>query len=256
MKSRQYTDNTGLLGGAVLIMLGFVFFFATTGLFGLDWGNFWPVFLTIAGLCFIVAAFMAQPGNRPGYVVVGVILILLSMFFFATTLEMGITWSDQGVLWPVYPLIFGVALLAGYVASGWERVGFLVTGAIMTVLSGILLVLTGTNWLYSFFDNFPITFRFLDDWGWADFANMWWPAILIAFGLMLVGLALLPGSTRARGGLVFTGTMLLMLGIFFQLTTTSFLSWSDQGRLWPVYLIIFGLSLLASRVASPKTNRL
>lgn len=256
MNARHANQNSGVIAGALLILLGIVFLLTTAGVFGLDWGNFWPIFLTIGGICFLVPAFLTDhPDKRAGWVIPGVMLILISAFFFATTLEIGITWSDQGTLWPLYTIIFGLALLAGYAASGGRNIATLATGAVMTGIGIILLVLTRAGWLSSLVDSLSSTFSFMKDWGWAEPLNTWWPLLLVVVGLVLVGIALMP-ATRVKSAPVLVGSMLLMLGIFFQATTLGAISWEDQGRLWPLYPIIFGLALLASTVASRKDRHI
>ena len=65
------------------------------------------------------------------------------------------------------------------------------------------------------------------DWGMA------WPFFGILAGLAMLVMALIADNPRARAGWVFPGTIALLLGVFFLLTTNGILSWSDQGTLWP-----------------------
>jgi hypothetical protein len=149
MESRYYR-NGSVISGVMLIMLGLIFFAATQGAFGLDWGNMWPLFPALAGLAMLVMALVADnPKARVGWVLPGTIALLMGGFFVATTSGI-LSWSDQAVLWPIYPLVVGVAFLAAYVASGFREPGYLIPGAIISLagLAFLGIMLTGTSYAY------------------------------------------------------------------------------------------------------------
>src|SRR5258708_35307474 len=70
-----------------------------------------------------------------------------------------------------------------------------------------------------------------------------WPVALIVFGLAF--LAQFFAGGRRGEGLVFTGVAATLLGAFFLAITLGRLTWNDAGRLWPIYVLIGGLALLA-----------
>src|SRR4051812_34947127 len=114
----KHNNYGGAAGGAILIVLGLVFLAATQGFLSLDWGTIWPVFPMVAGAACLAQAFLVEDKQRRGGLVLGgMIPLLVGAFFFATTMGL-ISWSDQGTLWPVYPLIIGVAFFTAYFASG------------------------------------------------------------------------------------------------------------------------------------------
>src|SRR5438105_1092480 len=116
MNTKQYTNNN-IAGGILLIALGLIFFAATQGVLNLDWGNIWPAFVMLPGVIGIGQAFAVQDSKRrAGQVFGSAILILLGAYFFATTMGV-LSWG----LWPIYPLIVGVAFLAAYITSGFEE---------------------------------------------------------------------------------------------------------------------------------------
>jgi hypothetical protein len=157
----------GAIGGAILIVLGLVFLAATQGFFSLDWGTIWPLFPMLAGAAGLAQAFLVEDRNRPaGLVLGGMIPLLVGAFFFATTMGL-ISWSDQGTLWPVYPLIVGVAFFAAYFVSGREQPAYLVPGAILSLVALVFLGIMLTGSSYSLIGRF-------------------WPLFLIIAGVLLL----------------------------------------------------------------------
>src|SRR6476620_5412229 len=133
MESKNYR-NGSLIGGLALIVLGLVFFAVEQGAFELDWGMAWPFFGILAGLAMLVMALIADnPRARAGWVFPGTIALLLGVFFLLTTNGI-LSWSDQGTLWPIYPLVVGLAFLAAYLASGFRMIGYLIPGAILSLV--------------------------------------------------------------------------------------------------------------------------
>lgn len=51
MELRRF-NNGSIVGGMVIVLLGVIFFLATTGMFGLHWGTMWPGFLMATGIAF------------------------------------------------------------------------------------------------------------------------------------------------------------------------------------------------------------
>jgi hypothetical protein len=245
MNLRQYGDFR-TISGIGLVLLGLIFFAATQGLFGLDWGNSWPAYLLVLGVLGVLGALTNEaPQTRAAVATFGVFLTLLSLFFFATTLGY-VSWGDQAVLWPIYPLILGVALLAGYWAGGSAQPGYLTGGLILVVLGGVFLVITlflGWAWFTGFWERLPV------DWG------RHWPLALLLASVVLFVAAFLVGTRQARPGPVIFGTILLGLGLFFYATTLGWISQDAQGRWWPVYPLIVGLALLVGYFASAQEQR-
>jgi hypothetical protein len=173
METKYYRSSSVVIG-LMLIVLGLAFFAATQGAFGLDWGNIWPLFPIVVGIGLLVAAFVADNANsRAGLVVPGTIALLLGSFFLATTTGI-LSWSDQGTLWPIYPLIVGVSLLAAYAVSGFRQPGYLIPGLIVSMVGLVFLgvVLTGTAY---------------------DYIGKIWPIFVIIAGVLIL---VLPRSRR------------------------------------------------------------
>ncbi|HEX8228344.1 MAG TPA: hypothetical protein VF826_03405 [Chloroflexia bacterium] len=146
MNTKHFSNNS-IVGGAVLILLGAVLLGGTLNPFGLGWGSLWPVFLAIPGTGLLALAFTMSKERRAGIVMSAASLLMLSIFFFAFTLDKA-EWSAQATLWPLYVMIPGLAALVAYLASDMERPGYLMAGAIISTVAGALLVGTVTGSLY------------------------------------------------------------------------------------------------------------
>lgn len=144
----------------VLILLGVFFLLSNIGVLEdleLDIDELWPAFVVLAGLAFLLQ-FLVGGTRDPGLVFVGTAAILLGLFFFLFTLNVElpfefenlrgpIDWDDSEVLWPVYPLIGGVAFVA-LAIFGRDR-GALGVGLVAIAVGVIALPFTlggGENW--------------------------------------------------------------------------------------------------------------
>jgi hypothetical protein len=166
MQSRQ-VSNGATVAGIILILLGLVFFVATQGMFSLDWSNIWPIFPMLVGGGIIAIAFTADtPAARAGAVIGGTIPLLVGAFFFSVTLGV-FQWSDMGNLWPVFPIIVGLAFLAGYFAGNREQPGLLWPAAIIGGTGLVFLIITSTSV------------------GYGIIARLW-PLVLIAIGVLML----------------------------------------------------------------------
>jgi steroid 5-alpha reductase family enzyme len=149
MDTKWYADSTAV-AGVMLVLLGIVFFAVTQGVFNVSWGNIWPVFPMLAGVFLLGLAF-TQPNNatRSGLVFAGTIPFLIGIFFFLTTTGILDT-RARGDLWPVYPLIVGVAFLGAYFASNMQQRYYLFPAAILFAVGGVFLILKLTDTSYSY----------------------------------------------------------------------------------------------------------
>jgi hypothetical protein len=166
MQTRQ-VSNGATVAGIILIVLGVVFFVATQGVFDLDWSNIWPIFPMLVGAGIIAIAFTADnPGARAGAVIGGTIPLLVGAFFFAVTMG-AFQWGDMGTLWPVFPIIVGLAFVAGYFAGNREQPGLLWPAAIIGGIGVIFLIITATSVGYGIITQL-------------------WPLVLIAAGVLML----------------------------------------------------------------------
>jgi hypothetical protein len=160
-------SNGATVAGIVLIVLGLVFFVATQGVFDLNWSSIWPIFPMLVGGGILSMALTAEnSAARAGVVIGGTIPLLVGAFFFAITLGI-FGWGDMGTLWPVFPIIVGLAFVAGYFAGNREQPGLLWPAAIIGGTGLIFLIITGTSI------------------GYGVLAQLW-PLALIAVGALML----------------------------------------------------------------------
>jgi len=81
----------------------------------------------------------------------------------------------------------------------------------------------------------------------ARFFEMWWPSLLILWGVVILT------ASRCRR---WTGALVLItLGLIFQGERLHWAYWWEMERLWPVLLIAIGISILARRIIGRTENQ-
>jgi hypothetical protein len=137
----------------------------------------WPIFPVLAGLGFFVT-WLASPNKREAYGVMipATITGLVGLFFFLFTLGI-VPWSAMGVLWPVFPLIVGIAFFVTWVFSGFREWGLLVPSAVTGAVGIIGLSFTLGGTLFGDLTRF-------------------WPILLIGLGILVLIGGLTGGGKR------------------------------------------------------------
>jgi hypothetical protein len=149
MDAKPLRDGSTAVG-VLLIVLGIIFFVATQGVFDLDWGTIWPVFPMLAGSVLIFFGLMSQVKQvRTWMVFAGTIPLLVGLFFFLINtgvLEPG----SSGRMWPVFPMIVGLAFLAAFFASGMVYKALLFPAVALLGVAVIFLWIlwSGTSFTY------------------------------------------------------------------------------------------------------------
>ena len=158
------TQSSTVWAGLALIGLGIAFLVATT----VGWDKAWPIFPALGGLAFL-AGYVTSGFRDDGLVFVGVAATLIGLFFFGFTLGIW-EWEEMAQLWPVFPLIGGVAFIASFLAGrarDWGVLGLGLVGIIVGVV-GLAITLGGLE------------------------SDIWkyWPALIILVGVfgLLTGL--------------------------------------------------------------------
>ena len=161
LRDRQGTIWLGL----GLIGLGIVF---VLGLW-IGWEKIWPIFVIAGGVAFLVG--YAVSGFRDsGLVFVGVGAILVGLFFLGFSLGYW-EWSDMSWLWPVFPVIGGVAFVALFFAERGKDAGTLGVGCAAFVVGIVGLAVT-----LGFLGKEIVRF---------------WPLLLVLLGIVSLAAALL-----------------------------------------------------------------
>ncbi len=129
-----------LVGGFLMLMGGwFALGEVGANLPGIE--QTWPVFPLFGSVCFLVGYLLER--KNYGLVLPGVAAGLVALFFFPFSLGWW-SWDRMDVLWPVFPLIGGLAFIAMWVAAGLRYGGLLVPAflGIGTGLIGLAMTLT------------------------------------------------------------------------------------------------------------------
>lgn len=162
---------------------------------------------------------MTRPGG--GRIFGGLILILIGLWFLLDNL--GVRTPHLGDLWPLVPLLGGLAFIVSYLTGRERDAGVLVPGCggFMVGLFFLAFTLGPLDW---------------DDMG------AWWPVFPIIGGLTFITLFVM--SKERDAGILVPGCGGLLVGLFFFLFTLGRFEWDDMGRLWPAFPLIGGLVFL------------
>lgn len=153
---------------------------------------------------------MSSPRRIGQYDVVAVLAMGIGALLLAE--NFGLI-GNVGSGWPLTVTLAGTALIVS--GKGRGRYGHGLVG------TGVYLVLTSFLFLY------------LNVTSWSRIADLW-PLFI---GFLGVAIFVSGEGWRRRGVLLFLSAMFVVLALIF------FLVFSVEGRLWPISLILFGISL-------------
>lgn len=122
--------------GLGFIGLGVAFLLALL----IGWDRIWPVFPLLGGLAFLVG-YVASGFRESGFVFVGVLASLIGLFLFGFSMDIW-AWEEMSRLWPIFPLIGGMAFAALFVAERARDAGTLGVGCAATVVGIVGLGVT------------------------------------------------------------------------------------------------------------------
>ena len=167
--SRRSSRGGVLIPGLVLIALGAWFLVRALGFSVPGMEALWPIFPTIVGLSLFVGWLFGptKRGNH-GMMIPAVINFLVGIFFFGFTFGF-FKWSDMAVLWPVFPLIVGVAFVVAWIFSGLRDWGMLIPGALIAGVGIVGLAYT----MFGEVERVSSLLRF-------------WPVLLIGLGVVIL----------------------------------------------------------------------
>jgi len=117
--------------GLGLIGLGIAFLMALA----VGWDRFWPVFPLFGGLAFLIV-YIGSGFRDSGPVWLGVAATLVGLFLFGFTLGVW-EWEQMAELWPIFPLIAGIAFIATFLAErarDWGELGVGLAGIIVGIV--------------------------------------------------------------------------------------------------------------------------
>lgn len=182
-KSRRSERNGVVIWGLIMIAAGGWFLLRSMGIRLPGMGEMWPIFPILVG-CSIFLSWLFSTDKRAnhGVMIPVTINVLIGLFFFAFTLGI-VPWSAMGFLWPVFPLIVGIAFLVAWVFSLFSNWGLLIPAGITATVGivGLGFTLSGQSELFGWIVRF-------------------WPLALIALGVVvLFGGVLSSGRRRFPG---------------------------------------------------------
>ena len=157
-------NNNNFVFGFILIVIGGWFLLGQLGLNLPSIGNLWPIFPMLGGLA-IISLYLRNQEDAD-VLIPGVGAVLVGIFFFFFTLGI-FEWAQMGQLWPVFPLIGGLAFLATWFVGNQHKSGLLVpaVGGIAVGIIGLMLTLSGFG---------------------VSLIVAYWPVILILAGLWVL----------------------------------------------------------------------
>jgi len=164
--------------------------------------------------------------QRRSNLIPGLILLLLGGYFLARNL--GVRMPGLNALWPVFPLGFGLLLLARYLGGEREDPGQVFVGTVALLIGAFFFLFT------------------LDVLRWGQMGVFWPAFVLIGGAGFLAHWAARPSD---RGVLVPALLALIVGGIalLFTLGRVEPVLGRQIARFWPVALIILGLAILIGR---------
>jgi hypothetical protein len=118
--------------GIFLVALGLLFLLVNNGLLWFGWEAIWPLFPLIAGV-FLLKVYAS--GKRPGQLFSGLVLSGIGAFLFTFSTGM-LPWGEMRILWPFFPLILGVGLLA--LGATGERDGSALVVGLAAVMGAVV----------------------------------------------------------------------------------------------------------------------
>lgn len=117
--------------GLSLIGLGVAILVANT----IGWDKIWPLLPLLGGLA-LFGAYFSTGMKDGGLVFAGTAGVLVGLFFFGFTLYY-LEWGDMSKLWPVFPLIGGVAFFLAFLAERRTRDFGLLGLGLATIAVGV-----------------------------------------------------------------------------------------------------------------------
>lgn len=133
-------DRVGTMwAGLGLIGLGIAFIVAQL----IGWDRIWPIFPLLGGLAFF-GGYVATGFKDTGFAFVGTAAVLIGLFFFGFTFGVW-EWEEMEKLWPVFPLIGGVAFFVLFLAERARDFG-----ALGVACAAIIVGVVGLGFTYGY----------------------------------------------------------------------------------------------------------
>ena len=160
MKERR----RAVVWGAILIIVGVVTLLGSLGLSWVSMESLWPLVVVVGGLVTLINATTKAPRDVDG-VWFGLMAMMCGVLFAYITLGSG-EWTELRWMWPVFPIIGGVAWLTTWLFD---------TRQVSNLVAGLLAGLVGAG-------GFLYTLGRMDSQFLSSISTLW-PLILVILGL-------------------------------------------------------------------------
>ncbi len=170
--------------------------------------------------------------RQRGAFIPGLILIVIGGWFLAANL--GVRLPDLSALWPIFPLVGGLAAIFDYVRGGRHDSGKIFVG----------VAAVGVGVFFFMFTLGRLTWSQMGD---------YWPVFVLIGSAAFFAQWLVDPSRR---GLLVPATITLIVGLIFLPETRRFLSPAVRDQLiqfWPLALIVLGLLVLVMNIRRSST---
>lgn len=144
-----------LIAGIILIAIGLVVLGDNLGLFYLSWDTFWPWFMIIGGVLFLLG--WMNDREKYGMLMPASVLLVYGFLFLYSSYD---GWWRMDELWPFFLIGPGIGFLMMYFLGKKEN-GLLVPATILLGLGSVFLIGSGTP-------------------------RFFWPILLIILGALLL----------------------------------------------------------------------
>ncbi len=108
-----------------------------------------------------------------------------------------------------------------------------------TIIIGVALIVLGAYLL-------------LSEYGYPFRIHVSWPVILLVVGGALIAAFFI---SKPKTGYLFSGSLVLWLGVFFLLMENAFEYYYGYSRLWPGFIIVVGLAHLTTAILNPAAKK-
>ena len=161
--------------------------------------------------------------NRRGAIIPGLLLVLLGAYLLAQNLNVPLPGLDA--LWPVFPLIFGLAFVTQFFLGGRTDDGLIFVGVAGTLVGAFFFAFT------------------LGRLSWGQMGT-YWPIFVLIGGVAFLAQWLVRPAQRGMLVPAFLALIVGLVALALNLRLVNAALAEQLSKLWPVLLILGGLAVL------------
>lgn len=161
--------------------------------------------------------------NRRGAIIPGLLLILLGAYLLAQNLNVPLPGLDR--LWPVFPLVFGLAFITQFFVGGRTDDGLIFVGVAGALVGAFFFLFT------------------LGRLEWGDMGR-YWPVFVVIGGVAFLAQWLVRPAQRGLLVPAFLALVVGLVALVLNLRLVNPALAAQLSKLWPALLILGGLAVL------------